>query len=155
MQVAASIVIIIVVVTIGFLVSGTVRRWRLERRHAAQREHRKKHKGAAAHKELVRLFPNRDPSERVATVKAIRDVAPGDIIRTYRDSDNSIHVESPTTDPHTLGAYDYRVVTGFTESRRRSSTFVSTVDLDGYGSTAFQIRKDRHIVAYVEQSPPK
>ena len=53
MQVAASIVIIIVVVTIGFLVSGTVRRWRLERGHAAQREHRKKHKGAAAHKELV------------------------------------------------------------------------------------------------------
>ena len=110
-------------------------------------------KQAAARKELLRQFPDRDPATRTRRVLATRSLTPGDLLRASVHGRGEVDIESPTTtaaDATKLGL-DYVVFTGFSSTRKKGSVFINICDLDGYGSTSFLHPEDSQIIAYVEE----
>ena len=125
------------------------RRWVARFRTPDERSVRKE---MSARKELLRRFPDTDPSERDPIVKLVRDLEPGDLLRTARQGSGPIIVEQPTTTPEDIERLnlDYVVFTGFIAAIDEETPFLNVCPLDGYGTALFTMAPDEPVVAYVE-----
>lgn len=130
---------------------GTLRKRRFLSGSEAAAERRQR-KQAAARKELLRQFPDRDPTTRHRAVTAIRDLQPGDLLRASVHGRGDVDIETPATsatEAADLGL-EYVVFTGFSATRKKRTVFINICDLDGYGSTSFSHPDDSQVIAYVE-----
>lgn len=139
-------------VLIGWWAIGTLRQRRRLSGSEAVTE-RQQRKQAAARKELLRQFPDRNPETRSRAVVATRDLNPGDLLRAAVHGRGAVDIESPnTTDSEDVDLeLQFVVFTGFSASRKKGLVFVNICDLDGYGSTSFIRPKDAEVIAYVEE----
>ena len=93
-------------------------------------------KAAAARKELIRRFPERDLDSRVPVTKQIADLEPGDVVEYPAAGDAEDH-DGP----------QHVIFTGFTEIGGRD--FVGICDLDGFGTRTVDLPMSDEVTAYV------